>query len=125
MIAISAAKNTNTSDLVGRFHEDCNLRGMVSTMDYIYRAKEYCSFLEARGKNPLTVDRDDLKAFLAQLKARQLRFKTIDRIYTCLSAFYEFLIIEWARRVQSDPAFQKVLPPPIQERPRFRNPKAN
>ena len=65
MIAASAATNTNTNDLVGRFHEDCNLRGMVSTMDYIYRAKEYCAFLEARDKNPLTADREDLRAFLS------------------------------------------------------------
>ncbi len=90
MIATSAASNTNANNLVGRFHEDCNLRGMVSAMDYIYRAKEYCAFLEARGTNPLNADRDDLRSFLAQLKARGLRFKTIDRIYTCLSAFYEF-----------------------------------
>jgi len=90
----SSATNTNANDLVGRFHEDCTLRGMVSTMDYIYRAKEYCSFLEARGKNPLTADNDDLRAFLSQLKGRELKFKTIDRIYSCLSAFYEFLIIE-------------------------------
>ncbi len=94
MIAASSATNTNTNDLVGRFHEDCNLRGMVSTMDYIYRAKEYCAFLETRGKNPLTADRDDLRAFLSRLKERGLKFKTIDRIYSCLSAFYEFLIIE-------------------------------
>jgi integrase/recombinase XerD len=67
---------------------------MVSTMDYIYRAREYCAFLEARSKNPLTVDRDDLRAFLSQLKGRGLKFKTIDRIYSCLSAFYEFLIID-------------------------------
>jgi integrase/recombinase XerD len=94
VMAASAHTSTNTNDLVGRFHEDCNLRGMVSTMDYIYRAKEYCAFLEARSKNPLTADRDDLRAFLTQLKIRQLKFKTIDRIYSCLSAFYEFLIIE-------------------------------
>ncbi len=94
MIAASVAKNANINDLVGRFHEDCNLRGMVSTMTYIYRAKEYCDFLEARGKNPLNSDREDLRAFLTQLKARRLKFKTIERIYTCLSAFYEFLIIE-------------------------------
>jgi site-specific recombinase XerD len=67
---------------------------MVSTMDYIYRAKEYCAFLETRGKNPLTADRDDLRAFLSRLKERGLKFKTIDRIYSCLSAFYEFLIID-------------------------------
>jgi len=94
MIAASAATSTNANDLVERFHEDCNLRGMVTTMDYIYRAKEFCAFLESRGKNPLNVDRDDLKAFLAQLKARGLKFRTIEGIYTRLSAFYEFLIIE-------------------------------
>lgn len=94
MIATSASSNTSATDLVERFHEDCNLRGMVSTMDYIYRANEYCAFLDARGKNPLNAGRDDLKAFLTQLKARGLKFGTIDRIYSCLSAFYEFLIIE-------------------------------
>ena len=97
MIAVSnstSAEEPKASDLIERFHEDCNLRGMVSTMDYIYRAKEYCAFLETRGKNPLNADRDDLRAFLAHLKARGLKFRTIDRIYSCLSAFYEFLIIE-------------------------------
>ena len=94
VISASPPTTINSNNLVKRFHEDCNLRGMVSTMDYIYRANEYCAFLEIRSKNPLTADRDDLRAFLAQLKSRQLKFKTIDRIYSCLSAFYEFLIIE-------------------------------
>lgn len=88
----SAAGTAN--DLILRFHEDCSLRGMVSTMDYIYRAKEYCVVLDSRGKDPLNADRDDLRVFLAQLKTRGLKFKTIDRIYSCLSAFYEFLIID-------------------------------
>jgi hypothetical protein len=35
MIAAFVVKSTNTNDLVVRFHEDCNLRGMVSAMDYI------------------------------------------------------------------------------------------
>ena len=94
MIATSTADNNIESDLIQRFHEDCNLRGMVSTMDYIYRAKEYCTFLESRGKTPLNVDRDDMKAFLGRLKAKELKFGTIKRIYTCVSAFYEFLIAE-------------------------------
>jgi integrase/recombinase XerD len=63
-------------------------------MDYIYRTKAYCAFLESRGKTPLNVDRDDLRAFLAQLKDKGLKFSTIEVIYTSLSAFYEFLIIE-------------------------------
>jgi integrase/recombinase XerD len=94
VIATSTADNNNASDLIQRFHEDCDLRGMASTMEYIYRVKEYCAFLETRGKTPLTVGRDDLKAFLGQLKARELKFGTIKRIYTCVSAFYEFLIAE-------------------------------
>ena len=94
MITTSTADNNIESDLIQRFHEDCNLRGMVSTMDYIYRAKEYCTFLESRGKTPLNVDRDDMKAFLGRLKAKELKFGTIKRIYTCVSAFYDFLIAE-------------------------------
>ena len=93
-MATSSADNNNASDLIQRFHEDCDLRGMVSTMEYIYRVKEYCAFLESRGKTPLTVGREDMKAFLGQLKARELKFGTIKRIYTCVSAFYEFLIAE-------------------------------
>ena len=60
MIATSSA-------LIERFQEDCNLRGIVSSRDYIYRAKEYCIFLEARGKNPLTADREDLRASRSSL----------------------------------------------------------
>jgi len=94
VMAASNKADIKASDLIQRFHEDCNLRGMVSVMDYIYRSKEYCDFLDARGKNPINADKEDLRAFLARLKARGLKFKTIDRIYSCLSAFYEFLIID-------------------------------
>ena len=93
-MATSSKADINANDLIQRFHEDCNLRGMVSVMDYIYRTKEYCGFLDARGKNPINADKEDLRAFMARLKARGLKFKTIDRIYSCLSAFYEFLIID-------------------------------
>ena len=97
MIAVSQstiAEEPKTSDLIERFHNDCNLRDMVTTMDYVYRTRAYCAFLETRGKNPLNTDRDDLRDFLAHLKTKGLKFRTIDAIYTSLSAFYEFLIIE-------------------------------
>lgn len=97
MIAVSQstiAEEPKASDLIERFHNDCNLRDMVTTMDYVYRTRAYCAFLETRRKNPLNADRDDLRDFLAHLKAKGLKFRTIDAIYTSLSAFYEFLIIE-------------------------------
>ena len=97
MIAISDSSiplEPTTSDLIERFRDDCTLRDMVTTMDYVYRTRAYCAFLEKRGKNPLNADRDDLRAFLAHLKTKGLKFRTIDAIYTSLSAFYEFLMIE-------------------------------
>ena len=94
MIAASTAGDNNPSDLIQRFQEDCNLRHMVSTMEYIYRVKKYYAFLETRGKTPLTVGRDDMKIFLGQLNDRGLKYGTVKRIYTCISAFYEFLIEE-------------------------------
>ena len=66
MIAVSHSTNDEepkTSDLIERFQNDCNLRDMVTTMDYVYRTRAYCAFLEKRGKNPLNADRDDLRAF--------------------------------------------------------------
>jgi len=84
----------NSRDLIQQFHEDCRLRGIVSTMDYIYRAREFCAFLEARGKTPMTADKDDIKAFLVHLKERGIKLKTIDRIFSCISALYDFLIEE-------------------------------
>lgn len=94
MIAESANLNHRSIDLIQRFHEDCELRGIASTIDYVNRTKEFCAFLEARGNNPLDVTKYDLRAFLARLKKRKLKVTTIDRIFTSLSAFYEFLIVE-------------------------------
>lgn len=88
------SKDQSSSNLIDRFHKDCYLRELSSTKDYIYRTKEFCAFLEARGKNTLNADRDDLKAFLGRLKERGIRSTTINRIFTSLSAFYEFLIVE-------------------------------
>ena len=94
MMAKAGKRKQNSINLIKRFHQDCDLRGLASTMDYIYRTKEFCAFLDARDKNPLNATGDDLKAFLAHLKDRGIKFKTIDRIFSCLSAFYEFLIVE-------------------------------
>jgi len=94
MIAAPSISHKTSNDLIGRFREDCDLRGMVATSDYVYRTKAYCFFLESREKTPLDADRDDLRAYLAHLKAKGLKFATIENIYTRLSAFYEFLIIE-------------------------------
>lgn len=93
-MTISANSNPTSSDLIKRFEEDLNLRDIVSLSDYINRVTEFCAFLEARESSPLEVTKDDLRSFLVQLKGRNLKSATLDRIFTCLSAFYEFLIVE-------------------------------
>jgi integrase/recombinase XerD len=89
-----ASLSNEANDLIKRFHEDCKLRGMVSAMEYVNRSKEFYAFLESRGKTPLTADKDDIKAFLVCLKDRGIKFRTIDRIFSCISALYGFLIEE-------------------------------
>jgi len=83
-----------SSDLIQRFHEGLILRDVSYNMDYIYRATEFCDFLEAKGSNPLEVTTEDLESFLVYLKKRDLKSTTLDRIFTCLSAFYEFLVMK-------------------------------
>ena len=39
MIATSTVDNNNANDLIQKFHGDCDLRGIVSTMEYVYRVK--------------------------------------------------------------------------------------
>ncbi|MCJ7444173.1 MAG: site-specific integrase, partial [Methanotrichaceae archaeon] len=57
-------------------------------------AQEFFNFLQKRGKEPTNVTKDDLKAYLANLKARRLKQASIDRIFSCLSSFYAFLVDE-------------------------------
>lgn len=88
-------------DLISEFQADCELRGMVSADDYVGCVREFTLFLNARGKDALTINKEDLKAFLAHLKERQLKHRTLDRKLVYLSTFYTFLID--AERVTSNP----------------------
>jgi integrase/recombinase XerD len=101
MIAQPANLSKTSSDLIARFHDYCKLRGFVSTMDYICRAKEFCAFLEARRKTPMSADKDNIKASSPISRIMGIKFRTIDRISSCISAFYGFLIQE--ELVENDP----------------------
>jgi len=94
MMKETANLNHRSNDLIQRFYEDLKLSEIVSAKDYVYRTSEFCAFLEARGNSPLKVTKEDLRSFLIHLKERNLKSTTIDRIFSCLSAFYEFLIEE-------------------------------
>jgi site-specific recombinase XerD len=57
-------------------------------------ANQFRSFLEARGKDPCQVERDDLKAFLQVIRDRGLKTSQPRKSFTCLSAFYSFVVDE-------------------------------
>jgi integrase/recombinase XerD len=78
-------------NLIERFQSDCMIRSISGSKIYILYAQEFSNFLQGRGVEPINVSRNDLKDYLAHLKARKLKQSSIDRIFTCLSSFYAFL----------------------------------
>jgi integrase/recombinase XerC len=82
------------ANLIAQFQADCELRGLASTDDYVRCTREFASFVSERGKDVLNIHKEDLKAFLAKMKEKKLKQRTIDRKLVCLSTFYTFLIDE-------------------------------
>jgi integrase/recombinase XerD len=94
MNTTSTKLSENASDLIDKFHADCKLRGFVSSMEYVYGSRAFCTFLEARGKTPVSAAKDDIKEFLTHLREKGNKVSSIDRTFTCLTAFYDYLIEE-------------------------------
>jgi len=81
-------------NLIEQFQSDCIERNMSSWRDYVFYAREFSNFLAERNKKPADVTKDDLRLYLAKLRARSLKQTSIERIFSCLSGFYTFLIDE-------------------------------
>lgn len=90
--------------LLTAFADDCQLRGMKFYQGQIYYSKE---FLGTLAKCPTEIDRSDLKAFLAVLQSRNLKQTSIDKIFSGLSNFYEFLTEEGMMVVNPVQPFRK------------------
>lgn len=82
------------NDLVDRFGADCQVRNIAGTI-YVRYAGKFSEFLEGREKEPCQVEKQDLVDFLIELREeRQLKPASIDRVFTCISQFYAFLVDE-------------------------------
>ncbi len=77
--------------LIDDFQADLELRGLAATRVYIGHTRQFIEFIQ---KPPGEVDKNDLRTYLASLKARNLKPSTIDKAYISLSAFYDFLVDE-------------------------------
>ena len=80
--------------LLDDFKADCHLRNIDGYGSYYCYASNFCSFLEARGKDPCQVGKEDLKAYLQVIRDRGLKISSQRKVFSSLSAFYAFIVDE-------------------------------
>lgn len=86
-------------DYIKGFVYECQARGLTQ-----HTIESYCSNIKAflqHCQDPCTVQIEDLKAFLAELRTRELQGSTLKEYFAAISAFYDFLVFEGI--LQSNP----------------------
>ncbi len=80
--------------LIDAFLQDMELSGKskTSALHYGYCLKNYAAYLA--GRDPLQVDKEDLRGFIGYLKAQEKTTKTIENYFSVLSSFYEYMVFE-------------------------------
>ena len=92
------------AELIRRFREDCEIRGLSSESlrSYISNTKIFNRYLQDRNLDLLNVDRNVLRSFLEYLrKDRSVGLKTIGNYFTSIASFFEFL--EYEGYVEKNP----------------------
>ena len=80
--------------LLDDFKADCELRKIDRYGMYYFYSRQFCRFLESRGKDPLQVEKDDLKAYLQAIRDRGLQTSSQRKVFVCISALYAFAVDE-------------------------------
>lgn len=85
-------------DIIDGFKQECKLRSLTPGTIRSYRSvlRQLMSFLSRQGKGLREVDEDTLKQYLAHMKDRDLKGKTIDNHFSALSTFFDYLVYEGA-----------------------------
>ncbi len=97
LAAPAEAVAPRTEELLQQFQDDCLLRRMTreTVRSYLSYLRTVVRFLEARGRTPLDITQEDLKAILAYiLQDRGLRPKTLQAYFSALSCLCDFLQYE-------------------------------
>ena len=94
-----------TDDLIERYLEDCEVRGMTPGSISRYKSvlRIFLMYMAGRGVEIGQEDREALRGFIEHMrKDRGASQKTIERYFSTLSSFYDFLIFEGL--IASNPA---------------------
>jgi len=77
-----------------KFYTDLQLRGQapVSSDTKLRVARSYCKWSLARGIDPRSSGREDLLAYLADMRARGLMQSSLKKDFSCLSVWFEYLV---------------------------------
>jgi integrase/recombinase XerD len=84
-------------NLIKQFQDDCQVRGFTNATitNYVSNAKLFAEFLKERNMDFLTADKSAFRDYVAYLRNdRGLAQKTIERTFTSLDCFYDFLVEE-------------------------------
>lgn len=94
------------ADILARFQADLKLRGRSTSAQVSY-GKKLRAFTAWYGGDLRGVEPDDLKAYLASLRARNLRTNTISSTFVALGSFFDFLEAEGEVSKNPIPAFRR------------------
>ena len=97
------------TDPLASFAQDLDLRGLAKTSQesIIWTVRRYAKWAEPNGIDPLKGNRSDLVAYLGHLRSRNLKKGYLNRTFSCLAVWYDYL--EEQEVVQKNPikAIQK------------------
>lgn len=96
-------------DWLASFRQDLQLRNM--TTNTIYRimgnTQRYLVWAQERGLDPSSGGREDILAYLADLRARGFKATSINAIFISLNSYYEYLVEAGQLTVNPIPAIRK------------------
>ena len=86
----------STVDLIQLFHADCIDRGLTKNTVRMYTmyTRHFAEYLIERNIDFLVVDKNALRLYLNDLRTQKLKHTSIVKIFTSISAFYDFLVEE-------------------------------
>jgi len=83
-------------ELIGRFQEDCVIRGLSrhTVEGYVSSLKLLSEFLQKQGSSLDAVDREVLREYIAVLRKAGISDKTVKNRFSAYSSLYDFAVYE-------------------------------
>jgi integrase/recombinase XerD len=96
MINAEAGPQDKSASLIQLFRADCVDRGLTKNTVRMYaiHARRFAEYLSKANVDVFAVDKNALRLYLNDLRNQELKHSSIVKIFTSISAFYDFLVEE-------------------------------